>query len=113
MSTSVQYKLQYPFDIKSAEGKILESYTSFDLKRPKAKHLKATDRVAGEAAKTIALIAACAGVLPEFLDDLDIVREHLAIRLEHEGHFLARLNVADASQVAALRDDFIFLRGEF
>ncbi len=73
MSESVKYKLQYPFEVKSAEGKVLESFTVLELKRPKAKHLKATDRVAGEAAKTIALIAACANVLPEFLDDLDIV----------------------------------------
>lgn len=73
MSGSVVYQLQYPFEITSKEGKVLESYTSFELKRPKGKHLKATDRVTGEAAKTLALIAACAGVLPEFLDDLDIV----------------------------------------
>lgn len=73
MSESIKYVLQYPFEIKAADGAVLESYTSFELKRPKGKHLKATDRVAGEAAKTLALIAACVGVLPEFLDDLDIV----------------------------------------
>jgi len=72
-SGSVVYPLQYPFDIKSADGKILESFTSFELRRPKGKHLKATDRVTGEAAKTLALIASCADVLPEFLNELDIV----------------------------------------
>lgn len=73
MNESIKYVLKYPFEIKAADGKVLESFTSFELRRPKAKHLKSTDRVAGEAAKTLALIAACVGVLPEFLDDLDIV----------------------------------------
>jgi hypothetical protein len=73
MSGSVTYVLQYPFEVKAADGKVLESFTSFELKRPKGKHLKATDHVNGEAAKTLALIASCAGVLPEFLNELDIV----------------------------------------
>jgi hypothetical protein len=70
---SVTYVLVYPIEIKATDGKVLESYTSFELRRPKGKHLKATDRIAGEAAKTLALIASCVGVPAEFLDDLDIV----------------------------------------
>lgn len=73
MSENVMYELQYPFDFKSKDGKVIESYTQFEIKRPKGKHLKATDSVIGEAAKTLALIAACADVPQPALNELDIV----------------------------------------
>lgn len=73
-NSSVKYTLKEPFEVKSADGTtVVASFTEFTLQRPKGRHLKATDRTVGDAAKTLALIASCTGVPPEFLDDLDIV----------------------------------------
>lgn len=73
MINSMNYQLKFPYEVKSSDGSVIASYKEFNLSRPKGRHLKATDRVVGEAAKTLALIASCIGVPPEMLDDLDIV----------------------------------------
>lgn len=71
--STIVYDLKHPIEIKSAkDGHVIETISQFTLKRPKGKHLKATDRVQGDAAKTLALIAACAEIPPSVTDELDL-----------------------------------------
>lgn len=73
MSDSVVYELKHPIEIKSAkDGTVIETIARLTLRRPKGRHLKATDRVQGEAAKTLALIAACAEIPPSAADEIDL-----------------------------------------
>ncbi len=71
MSDTIVYELKHPVELRGKDGALLEKITSLSLKRPKGKHLKATDRVQGEAAKTLALIAAVAEIPPSTADELD------------------------------------------
>lgn len=71
MSDPIVYQLKHPIELRGKDGTALEKITSLSLNRPKGKHLKATDRVQGDAAKTLALIAACAEIPPSTADELD------------------------------------------
>lgn len=72
MSESVKYELKHPIEIKAEKSdKVIDTLTVLELRRPKGKHLKAMDKVLGENAKTLALIAVCAGVPVSSFDELD------------------------------------------
>lgn len=72
MSNTVAYDLKHPIERRGKDGEIIDTITRFELQRPKGKHLKATDKVQGDAAKTLALIAAAAGQPASVMDELDI-----------------------------------------
>lgn len=66
------YQLKHPIEIRSKDGNtVVETITEVKLNRPKGKHLKATDKVTGEAAKTLALIAACGNIPASMVDEMD------------------------------------------
>ncbi len=71
MSNAIEYELKHPVELRAKDGTLIEEIRTLTLKRPKGKHLKATDRVVGDAAKTLALIAACADIPPSTADELD------------------------------------------
>lgn len=90
MSEPFVYELKHPIEIKSAkDDTVVETLTELRLARPKGKHLKAMDKVSGEVAKTLALIAACAAVPPAQLDNLD-AEDFTALGEIAEGFFGGR-----------------------
>lgn len=84
----VTYKLQYPIDVtKRKDGKDrVETVTEITLDLPerlKAKHLRYTDKGAGEVGKTLALLAGLGDQPVKVLDELDAKDlEALAAHLE-------------------------------
>lgn len=72
MSEPLTHTLKYPIEIKADKSdKIIETITVIELRRPKGKQLKVMDKVQGENAKTLALIAACSGLPLSTLDEID------------------------------------------
>ena len=61
----ITIQLREPVDINGAKIGVLR------LRRPKVRDLEAIDKVAGETAKTVALIANLAELSPETVRDLD------------------------------------------
>lgn len=64
------HPLKEPIDIRNKDGELVETITELKLRKPKGKILKALDRAEGEVGKTLALIAAMAGLPPSTMDEL-------------------------------------------
>ena len=79
------HPLKHPIEIKAASGQVMETITELRLRRPKGKHLKATDAAKGEVGKTLALIVAIAGIPASAADEID--GEDLAAIGEVMGNF--------------------------
>ena len=72
MNDAVKYELKHPIEIKAERSdKVIDTITTLDLKRIQGRHLKAMDKVQGENAKTLALIASCSGLPLSTLDEID------------------------------------------
>lgn len=70
--TENTYKLKHPIELRDKEsGAVTETIADIVLTRPKGKHLKAMDKVQGDVAQTLALIAAVANQPPTVMDLLD------------------------------------------
>lgn len=65
-----EYPLKEPIEIVNKDGDTVETITVLKLRKPKGKILKQMDKVQGEVAKALALIAAMAGVPPSTMDEL-------------------------------------------
>ncbi len=71
MDAPITITLTHPIEIKNGEGEIIETIRQLTLPRAQAKHLRAMDKATGDVGKSLALIAALAGVPPSHLDGLD------------------------------------------
>ncbi len=75
MSESATYThtLNFPIEIRNKEtGEVIETIRELKIQRFKGKHLKAADKAIGDSAKTLALIAAAAGIPVAYLDEMDV-----------------------------------------
>lgn len=64
------YPLKESIDIRNKDGEIVETITELKLRKPKGKILKAMDKAQGDVGKSLALIAAMAGLPPSTMDEL-------------------------------------------
>jgi len=64
-------KLKYPVQIKDADGAVTETVSELHFKRLNGRKMRAVDAAKGEIGKTLALIAASAGVPPSTVDLMD------------------------------------------
>lgn len=66
------YTLKHPITWQSkAENAAPETITHLTLQRPKAKHMKVMDKVQGDTAKLLALVAACSSRPQALVDEID------------------------------------------
>lgn len=71
MADTIKIPLKHPIERKDAEGNVVANITEVTLRRPKGKQMRAMDSAKGAMGRTLALIAACGGLLPVEADELD------------------------------------------
>ena len=63
--------LMHPVEVKNADGEVIETIAKLSFTRLNGKKMRASDAAKGEMGKTLALIAASAGIPPSAADLLD------------------------------------------
>ena len=63
--------LRHPIELRNADGQVVETIAKLTFTRLNGRKLRASDNAQGEVGKTLALIAASAGIPPSTADLLD------------------------------------------
>jgi hypothetical protein len=64
--------LKHPVVVLAKDGKTeIDTLTSITMKRPKAKHMRAMDKAAGEFGKVLGLVQATTGLPMSVIDEID------------------------------------------
>jgi hypothetical protein len=65
------YTLKHPLELRNKEGVVVETITALELRRLKAKELRALDNAKGNGSVLLMMLGLSAGLPPSTVDELD------------------------------------------
>ncbi len=65
------YALKHPVQLRTRDGEVVETITTLELRRLKAKELRALDNAKGNGSVLLTMLGLSAGLPPSTVDELD------------------------------------------